>query len=94
MEQISFKHACLWALIFSLGLLTQGQGCAPDEEQSAAYKLYSAKCSSCHRLLPPEDYPLEKLSEYVEKYGKEMTAEEKEMLIGALKEYKSKKKEN
>ena len=46
------------------------------------------------RLLPPEDYSLEKFSEYIEKYGKEMTPEEKSRLKGYLKEYmESKSKE-
>lgn len=87
MERISFKLAYCSVFIFSAAILLAG--CVP-EEQSAAYKLYSAKCSSCHRLLPPEDHSLEKLSEYVDKYGKEMSVEEKAMLINGLKEYKSK----
>ncbi|OGB88546.1 hypothetical protein A3H38_02745 [candidate division WOR-1 bacterium RIFCSPLOWO2_02_FULL_46_20] len=78
-------------LIFSSALLISG--CVPDEEQSAAYKLYSAKCSSCHRLLPPEDYPLEKFGEYIEKYGKELTPEEKTRLLDGLRAYKKLKEE-
>ena len=84
MERMIFKLACCWAFLFSFTLLISG--CVP-EEQSAGYKLYSAKCSSCHRLLPPENYPLEKLGQYIEKYGKEMTANEKNKLLGYLEEY-------
>lgn len=85
MGQMICKHACLLVLIFSLTWLISG--CVP-EEQSEAYKLYSAKCSSCHRLLPPENYTLEKFKEYIEKYGKEMTLEEKTELLNGLRKYK------
>ena len=85
MGQMICKHACLLVLIFSSALLISG--CVP-EEQSEGYKLYSAKCSSCHRLLPPENYTIEKLEEYIAKYGKEITVEEKGRLVNALKEYK------
>jgi len=91
MGQMICKRACLLVLIFSSALLISG--CVPDEEQSAAYKLYSAKCSSCHRLLPPEDYPLEKFGEYIEKYGKELTPEEKTRLLDGLRAYKKLKEE-
>lgn len=86
MARINCKPVYCWAFLFSAAILLSG--CVPEAEKSEAYRLYSAKCSSCHRLLPPEDYPLEKFSEYIEKYGKEMTAEEKEKLLGYLKEYK------
>jgi mono/diheme cytochrome c family protein len=91
MERISFKLVYCWAFIFSAAILLAG--CVPDEEQSAAYKLYSAKCSSCHRLLPPEDYSLEKFGEYIEKYGKEMTPDEKTRLLDGLRAYKKLKEE-
>lgn len=96
MERISFRLVCLWGFIFSLSL----SGCVPDDPvtaqvvKSEGYRLYAAKCSACHRLLPPERYSIEKFQEYIDKYGKEMTSEEKESLLGALKEYKSKKGEN
>lgn len=98
MGRINCKPVYCLAFIFSAAILLSG--CVPEDlpagqaGKSEAYKLYSAKCSSCHRLLPPEDYSLEKLSEYIEKYGKEMTPEEKSRLNGFLKEYletKSKK---
>jgi hypothetical protein len=92
MGRINCKPVCYWVFLFSAAIFLAG--CVPEAEKSAAYRLYSAKCSVCHRLLPPENYSLEKLSEYIEKYGKEMTPEEKNRLNGFLKEYlesKSKK---
>lgn len=85
MGQINFKPVYFSVFLFSAALLLAG--CVPDEKPEA-YKLYSAKCSACHRLLPPDDYPMEKLSEYIEKYGKEMTAEEKFKLLNGLREYR------
>ena len=82
---MNYKRVYFWAFIYSLALVTYG---CVTEEQSEAYKLYAAKCSSCHRLLPPENYTVEKFKEYIEKYGKEMTTEEKARLIGYLNEYK------
>lgn len=82
MALISFKPVYCWAFIFSAVILLAG--CIPDEKQSEVYKLYSAKCSACHRLLPPEDYPPEKFREYIEKYGKEMSLEEKTRLLEYL----------
>jgi hypothetical protein len=66
-------------------------GCLPEEQKqlSEGEKLYRAKCTSCHRLLPIEDYPLEKFQEYIGKYGKEMTDEEKEILLETIKKVKS-----
>jgi hypothetical protein len=66
-------------------------GCLPEEQKqfSEGEKLYRAKCTSCHRLLPIEDYPLEKFEEYIGKYGKEMTDEEKEFLLEMIKKVKS-----
>ena len=88
MAQINYKYVYYWAFLFSAGLFLAG--CVP-EEKSEGYRLYSAKCASCHRLLPPESYSLSKFSEYIEKYGKEMTAEEKNKLLDGLKIYKEQK---
>lgn len=90
MERINCKPVYCLAFIFSAAILLAG--CVP-EEQSEAYKLYSAKCSSCHRLLSPEEYSLEKLSEYIDKYGKEMTPEEKNKLLDGLRAYKELRRE-
>ena len=42
---------------------------------------YRAKCSSCHRILEPKEYGELQWSQYVEKYGQEMTPQEKEMVL-------------
>ena len=86
--RIKFKQGCLWVFLFSISVISSG--CIPEDqaEKSEAFKLYSANCASCHRLLPPEDHSVEKFGEYINKYGKGMSAEEKERLLGYIKEYK------
>lgn len=66
-------------------------GCsAPDDRPVTAESavpgrsLYSAKCASCHRLLPPEDYSAQTWKQYVDKYGKAMTASQKQRLLNYL----------
>ena len=77
------RAACLWGFIFSLLL----SGCIPEAQREGG-KLYAAKCSSCHRLLPPTDYSLDKFGAYIEKYGKGLTAEEKGRIMDFLKAVK------
>jgi len=76
--QTIFKAVFLWVFIFSLAIFLLG---CDGEEQAEGYKLYSAKCSSCHRLLDPREYPIEKFKEYIDKYGKELTPDEKNKIL-------------
>jgi hypothetical protein len=46
--------------------------------------LYSSKCVSCHRLLPPEDYSADSWEHYVDKYGKKMTDDQKQIVLNYL----------
>ena len=46
--------------------------------------LYSAKCASCHRLLPPEDYSAQTWRHYVDKYGKKLTDVQKQQMLDYL----------
>ena len=48
--------------------------------------LYRAKCAVCHRLYPPENHTYQKFQAYVTKYGKGLNAEERQRLLGYLKE--------
>lgn len=46
--------------------------------------LYLAKCSSCHNIIAPSSYDKEEWRLYVNKYGQEMTAEEKRIVLQYL----------
>ena len=52
----------------------QMQNISPEE------KLYRSKCSSCHSTLIPSEYDYSTWNEYTEKYGKNLTQEEKQLL--------------
>ena len=51
---------------------------------SADHSLYSAKCGSCHRLLPPQDYSAQTWRHYVDKYGKKLTEAQKQQMLDYL----------
>ncbi|MHC4290711.1 MAG: c-type cytochrome [Planctomycetota bacterium] len=61
-------------------------GCsAPANFPAPAGKaLYSAKCASCHRLLPPQDYTGDLWKDYVIKYGEQMTELQRQELLNYL----------
>jgi mono/diheme cytochrome c family protein len=46
--------------------------------------LYSANCGSCHGLLAPEEYPIGTWEHYVDKYGKQMSDQEKQQVLNYL----------
>lgn len=46
--------------------------------------MYSRKCSSCHNLIEPSRFDKEQWQYYVDKYGKKMTIEEKQLLLDYL----------
>ena len=49
--------------------------------------LYRNYCSSCHALIEPARFSQKKWNMYVEKYGKKLTLEEKNLLLDYLNEY-------
>ena len=57
-----------------------------DVAESSAKTLYSAKCGSCHRLLPPQDYTSDQWRLYVDKYGKKMTQLQKQTVLDYLEQ--------
>ena len=60
------------------------QALAAGKELSEGDRLYRAKCTSCHRLLKPKDYPDEKWQEAVKKFGKKLTDEERKKILEHL----------
>jgi cytochrome c5 len=53
-------------------------------EMSCGEMLYRAKCSSCHNVIAPKDHDPEEWHLYVERYGREMTDEEKGTVLHYL----------
>ena len=47
-------------------------------------KLYRAKCANCHLLRNPHDNTPEEWAVNVEKYGKKMTAEQRQLVLEYL----------
>jgi hypothetical protein len=87
------KYRALTFIAGLTGILLQSYlficGCSTpansrDVAESAAKTLYSAKCRSCHRLLPPQDYTTDHWRLYVDKYGKKMTQLEKQTVLDYL----------
>ncbi len=80
------KKLLIW-LLGAVGVLTFVCSCYNNnrtKEISASEMLYRGKCSSCHNLIGPGQFDSEKWNTYIDKYGKKMTAEEKELLLGYL----------
>jgi len=75
----------LQSYLFMCGCSTPANSVNPPE--SAAKSLYSSKCTSCHSLLPPQDYTVDTWRLYVEKYGKKMTQMEKQTVLDYLELY-------
>lgn len=79
--QTKFRQDFYLVFLFSSLILS---GCKDEDYSkfinSEGYKLYSGKCSSCHQLIPPKDKPIEKFKEYIERYGKGMTEDERSKL--------------
>ena len=75
----------LQSYLFICGCSTPANSVNPPE--SAAKSLYSSKCTSCHSLLPPQDYTVDTWRLYVDKYGKKMTQMEKQTVLDYLELY-------
>lgn len=96
MKSKSIKYRIFIFIAGLTGILLQSYlflcGCSTpansvSSAESARKALYSAKCTSCHRLLPPQDYTIDTWRHYVEKYGKEMTGHEKKQVLDYLELY-------
>lgn len=88
--KLSFVSIILTVSILTFsgcGTLSPERGTAsyPEKEENRAEITYKAKCSSCHQLLPVKNYDANKLIKYMNKYGKNLTDEEKQTLIDYFK---------
>ena len=68
--------------LFLYGCSTPSDMAAPVS--SPDHSLYSAKCGSCHRLLPPQEYSAQTRRHYEDKYGKNLTAAQKQQMLNYL----------
>ncbi len=80
------KKLWIWlpALLITLQLLYSCQDYAKNFSDSEI--LYRGKCSSCHNLIEPGRFDKETWHLYIDKYGQEMTEEEKQSLLDYLTE--------
>jgi hypothetical protein len=84
-EKDSIVKKLLLCLSGFFGLCLLFHGChniAKPMDQGAI--MYSRKCSSCHNLIEPNRFDKEQWQFYVDKYGKKMTIEEKQLLLDYL----------
>jgi hypothetical protein len=78
------KKLLLWSFV-AVGLLILMHGCDNmSAEVSNGETLYRAKCSSCHNIIIPTHHNKEKWHRYIDKYGQEMTTEEKQVVLQYL----------
>lgn len=77
------------AAVLALTMVLFGCVSPPGEALAAGRDpdlLYRAKCAACHRVYPPRNYTYQKYLDYVAKYGKGMSHEERRELLEYLKE--------
>jgi mono/diheme cytochrome c family protein len=64
-------------------------GCSGSAGSRVPYDgraLYASKCGSCHRLLAPQEYSMDEWLHYVDKYGKRMTEDQKQMVLSYIQQ--------
>lgn len=68
------------------GILMLAWGCHPPSATlEPGERLYRGKCSSCHRLISPHEHDDKTWLVYVEKYGKNLSAAEKNLIMQYLR---------
>lgn len=72
------------AALFLIGCTTTARQIKPVP--SEAEILYRSNCSVCHRLRSPVLYTYQKLKEYVDKYSRGLSVEDRQALLQYLKE--------
>lgn len=73
-----------WFIVIA-GLIILVYGCqSMAVYMSDGEKMYVAKCSSCHSVIAPGDHDEEEWRLYIDKYGKKMTGEEKQIVLEYL----------
>ena len=78
------KFSQITCLITAAILIAAFIGCQESNQLPTAQKLYSSKCSSCHRLIPPEKHTPAEWKLYIDRYGKKLTNDQKNALLTHL----------
>ena len=72
--------------LLQLYIVMCGRSTPAAVSSSPGKSLYNAKCSSCHRLLPPGDYPADTWRDYVYKYGKRLPEVDRQRILDYLEQ--------
>ena len=72
----------LTVVITELACSTNGQ--IVTSEMTHGEKLYRARCANCHRLRAPHENTPEEWAMNVEKFGRKMTSEQKQLVLDYL----------
>ena len=81
---IDVKKTIAWSACI-VAALTLVHGCVSlTAELSEGERLYRAKCSSCHRLIGPEEHGAPAWRHYVDEYGQPLTSDEKHRILEFL----------
>lgn len=54
------------------------------EAKDPGRSLYAAQCGACHRLIEPHEQPPDVWQQYVTKYGRRLSADEKQVILNYL----------
>ena len=83
---------CVATACVSIGVAMLVWGCQSEQQFSAYHnmpsgeRLYRARCASCHMLVAPESHSDPEWAFYVEKYGRNMSPTEKQLVIAYLRQ--------
>ncbi len=78
------KTVVLASLMFLFGYIAAAKQVNAEEQDPDL--LYRAKCTACHRIYPPLKYTYQKFQDYVARYGRGLSDEERRRLLEYLKE--------
>ena len=80
--KLFFGFVLLAVVITELACSTSGPVVA--SEMTHGEKLYRARCANCHRLRAPHENTSEEWALNVEKYGKKMSPQQKQLVLDYL----------
>ena len=83
-QMTCIRQWAVW-LVVAAAILTLIYGCASvTAEMGAGERLYRGKCSSCHRLIGPEEHEASTWRHYVDEYGSKLHEDEKRSILQFL----------
>jgi mono/diheme cytochrome c family protein len=81
---VNFLLLLLLIVFVITELACSNNGRIAASEMTHGEKLYRARCGNCHRLRAPHENTTEEWALNVEKYGKRMTAEQRQLVLDYL----------